>query len=165
MARIPHQSATSTRRPRPRLAIHLLRGPGLLGQGTRYVLTGGTVAVVYLGTTTVLASVAGLPFQVALAIGYCAGLSVHFSMQRFFVWAHHEEYALPFRHQAVRYLAVAGAQYGLTAASTSILPGVLGAPVEVVYLATVAVLMSVTFVVFRHGVFHPKTTIGSGGGR
>jgi putative flippase GtrA len=160
MAHNPRQSATSIRRVRSRLTIHLLRGPGLLGQGTRYALTGGTVAVVYLGTTTVLASVAGLPFQVALAIGYCAGLLVHFSMQRFFVWAHHEEYALPFHHQAVRYLAVAGAQYGLTATSTSVLPGVLGAPVEFVYLATVAVLMSVTFVIFRHGVFHPKTTIG-----
>jgi putative flippase GtrA len=142
-----------------------MRGSGLLGQGARYAMTGGTVAIVYLGVTTMLAGVVGLPFQVALAIGFCAGLSVHFTMQRLFVWAHHEEYALPLHRQATRYLAVAGAQYGLTATSTSVLPGALGVPVELVYLATVAVLMSVTFVIFRHGVFHPKTTVDDGRGR
>jgi putative flippase GtrA len=156
MARIPRQSATS-RPVQPGLALRLLRGPSLLGQSARYVLTGGTVTVVYLGTTTLLASVVGLPFQVALAIGYCAGVSVHFSMQRFFVWAHHEEYALALHHQAARYLALTGTEYGLTAASTAILPKALGMPVEVVYLGTVAALVSVNFMVFRNGIFHPKT--------
>jgi putative flippase GtrA len=137
--------------------MRLLKGPSLLGQSARYVLTGGTVTVVYLGTTTVLASVVGLPFQIALAIGYCAGLSVHFSMQRFFVWAHHEGYALPLRHQAARYLALTGIEYGLTAASTAILPKALGTPVEVVYLGTVAALVLVNFMVFRNGIFHPNT--------
>ncbi len=92
------------------------RSSGLLGQGARYVLAGGTVTLVYLGTTTVLADVVGLPFQIALAIGFCTGLAVHFTLQRFFVWAPHEGYALPLHHQAARYLVVAGAQYGLTAA-------------------------------------------------
>jgi putative flippase GtrA len=133
-----------------------LRGPGLLGQGARYAVAGATVAAVYLGTTTALADVAGLPFQIALIIGFCVGLSAHFTLQRFFVWAHHEGYALPFNHQAARYLAVAGAQYGLTAASTSVLPAALGLPVEVVYFATVAALVSVNFLIFRNGVFHPK---------
>jgi len=135
-----------------------LRAPGLLGQGARYFLTGCMATVVYLGSTTVLADVAGLPFQIALIVGFCVGLSVHFTLQRFFVWAHHEEYALPFNHQAGRYLVVAGAQYGLTAASTSVLPAALGLPVELVYLATVAVLVSGSFLVFRNGVFHPKTS-------
>ena len=136
-----------------------LRDSGLLHQGARYVLAGSTVTLVYLGTTTLLADVAGLPFQIALIIGACIGLSVHFTLQRFFVWARHEEYALPLNHQAARYLVVAGTQYGLTAASTLTLPAALGLPVELVYLATVAVLVSGNFVIFRNRVFHAKVQV------
>jgi putative flippase GtrA len=114
------------------------------------------VTIIYLGATTVLADVVGLPFQIALAIGACVGLCVHFTLQRFFVWAHREAYALPLHHQAGRYLVVAGAQYGLTAASTSVLPAAFGLPIELVYLGTVAILVSVNFLIFRNSVFHPK---------
>ena len=114
------------------------------------------MALVYLTTTTVLAEGAGMRFQLALAIGFCVGLAVHFTLQRVFVWTHHEEFALPLRHQLGRYLAVAAVQYGVTAASTSLLPAALGAPTEAVYLATVAVVLSANFLVFRHGIFHGK---------
>lgn len=134
---------------------------GLLGQGARFVLAGGTVMLVYLTTTTVLADVVGLPFQVALAVGFCVGLIVHFTLQRTFVWAHEEEFALPLHHQAARYLSVAGVQYGVTAASTSLLPGALGAPTEIVYLATVAAVTATNFLVFRHGIFHPKAALAN----
>ena len=136
-----------------------LRSPssGLLGQGTRFALAGGAVALVYLATTTLLAEVVGMPFQIALAIGFCVGISVHFTLQRVFVWTHHEEFALPMHHQAARYLAAAGVQYGLTAASTSLLPAALGTPTEIVYLATVTVVISINFLVFRHGIFHGKS--------
>lgn len=127
---------------------------GVVGQGVRYAMAGCVVATVYLGTTTLLADVVGLHFQVALVIGFCCGLTVHFTLQRVFVWRRHEQFALPFRHQAWRYLVVAGAQYGLTAASTSILPAALGLPTELVYVVTVGGLISVNFVVFRNGVFH-----------
>jgi putative flippase GtrA len=139
-------------------AVRRLRSPdsGLLGQGARFALAGGTVAFVYLTTTTVLADVVGLPFQVALAIGFSVGLIVHFTLQRMFVWTHHEEFALPLHHQAGRYLVAAGVQYGITAASTSLLPPVLGVSTEIVYLATVAVVLATNFVVFRHGIFHAK---------
>ena len=55
-----------------------------------------------------------------------------------------------------RYLAVAAAQYGVTAASTALLPHALGVSTEIVYLVTVAVVVSVNFLVFRHGIFHAK---------
>jgi len=135
-----------------------LRSPssGLLGQGTRFGLAGGLVALVYLGTTTLLADVVGLPFQVALAIGFGVAISLHFTLQRVFVWIHHEDFALPVYEQAGRYLAVAAVQYGVTAASTALLPSALGISTELVYLATVAVILSVNFLVFRHGIFHAK---------
>jgi putative flippase GtrA len=136
--------------------VRALRGheSGLLGQGTRFAIAGATVMVVYLTTTTVLADVAGLAFELALAIGFCVGLMVHFTLQRRFVWVHAQEFALPLRHQAARYLTVAGIQYGLTAASTALLPHALGLPTEIVYLATVATITATNFVVFRNGIFH-----------
>jgi len=140
--------------------VRALRGheSGLLGQGTRFAIAGATVTMVYLTTTTVLADVAGLPFELALAIGFCVSVMVHFTLQRRFVWVHAEEFALPLHHQAARYLTVAGIQYGLTAASTAVLPRALGLPTEIVYLATVAVITATNFVVFRNGIFHPKDT-------
>jgi putative flippase GtrA len=140
----------------PRLA-RILASPGLLGQGIRFALTGGLVAIVYLTTTTVLADVVGLPFQAALVIGFCLAISVHFTLQRRFVWASDTEFALGMSHQVVRYLVVAGCQYGITAASTLLLPKALGLPTTVVYLATALLLVAVNFVVFRNGIFHARS--------
>ncbi len=131
---------------------------GLAGQGVRYVMTGVFVALVYLLTTTFLAVVVGLPFQEALFAGFALALSVHFTLQRLFVWAREEEFALPFQRQARRYLVVAGVQYGVTATSTSLLPRVVGLSTEVVYLITVLLLTSTNFLLFRTVVFHPERT-------
>ncbi len=131
---------------------------GLTGQGVRYALTGVVVALVYLLATTLLAVVVGLPFQAALPIGFALAISVHFTLQRLFVWVHHEQFALPFRHQARRYLTVVLVQYGLTAASTALLPGALGLPTEAVYLITALLLAGVNFLLFRSVVFHPERT-------
>jgi putative flippase GtrA len=131
---------------------------GLAGQGVRYAVAGVFVALVYLLTTTLLAEVVGLPFQVALSIGFAVALGVHFTLQRLFVWVHEEAFALPFQHQARRYLVVAGAQYGVTATTTALLPKVLGLPTEVVYLITVVLLAGANFVLFRTVVFHPERT-------
>jgi putative flippase GtrA len=128
----------------------------MLGQGLRFVLVGGFVALVYLLTTTVLALAVGLPFQVALTIGFCLALCIHFTLQRVFVWANRDGFALPIHHQVGRYLTMAGAQYGITSATTSLLPAALGLPTEVVYVVTVALLAATNFLVFRHGVFHAK---------
>jgi putative flippase GtrA len=112
--------------------------------------------VVYLGSTTLLADVAGFTFQLALAIGFGLAMAVHFTLQRLFVWAQPDEFALSLGHQAVRYVVLSGAQYAVTAASTAFLPGALGVDTEIVYFATVAVVVGTNFLVFRHGIFHPK---------
>jgi putative flippase GtrA len=134
-------------------------GSGLLGQGTRFAVAGATVTLVYLLTTTVLGDLVGLPFQAALAIGFCCGLVVHFTLQRTFVWLHHEEFALSLPHQVGRYLFAAGVQYGVTAASTALLPSVLGLATEVVYLGTVVIVVGSNFLVFRHGIFHAEAGV------
>jgi putative flippase GtrA len=129
---------------------------GLLGQGTRYAVAGTFVALVYLLTTTLLAVVVGLPFHEALAIGFTLQLGVHYTLQRIFVWVHDEDFALPFRYQARRYLMVAAGQLGTTALATSLLPPVLGLSTEVVYLMTAGLITIANFLLFRNVVFHPE---------
>ncbi len=145
-------------------AARHLRSPdsGLLGQGVRFIFAGGLVVVIYVIVTTVLASVVGLPFQVALAIGFATALMFQFTLYRLFVWTHHEGFALPVHHQAARYLAAAAIGYGFTAASTSLLPAALGLSTEIVYLGTVAALPVINFTVSRQGIFHPKRTTDEG---
>jgi putative flippase GtrA len=147
----------SPRRPLLERALHL-RSPdsGTIGQGFRYAVAGVTVAGWYLLATIVLADVIGVAFQLALVIGWATAVLLHFTLQRFFVWVHHSDFALGFGSQVGRYLLVAGTQYGVTVAATSELPRALNVPVTFVYLATVAVITSTNFVVFRGGVFHAE---------
>jgi putative flippase GtrA len=144
-----------TRRPLADRVEHL-RSPdsGAVGQGLRYAVAGSIVALWYLTTTTVLADVFGVAFQLALVIGFVSAVLVHFTLQRFFVWVHHSEFALGIRAQVTRYLLVAGCQYAVTAAATSLLPGALGLPVTPVYFATAVALPGLNFLIFRGGVFH-----------
>lgn len=141
-----------------------LRGQ-LAGQGLRFLISGGFVALVYTGTTTLLAEVVGIPFQVAIAIGFTIGLATHFTLQRVFVWAHADGFALPLGHQLARYLALAAVQYGLTALSTATLPKALVVSTEIVYLATVAVISVANFALFRLHVFRPAAAVPVPGDR
>lgn len=147
----------ATKRPLADRVLHL-RSPdsGTAGQGLRYAISGTIVALWYLVATTVLADVLGVAFQLALAIGFATAVLLHFTLQRLFVWVHHEKFALPLHHQVGRYLLVAGAQYAITVATTSVLPGALDLPVILVYYATAITLASVNFLIFRGRIFHAE---------
>jgi putative flippase GtrA len=127
---------------------------GIAGQGIRFALSGTLVALVYVAVTTLLHDAFAVPFQIALAIGFVVSVALHFTLQRLFVWRHYARFALAAHRQAMRYLSVCGAQYGITALSTSQLPHVIGLPVEVVYLLTMFTVAGINFVVFRGRVFH-----------
>jgi putative flippase GtrA len=151
--------AQAKRRGAGRGALEFLRDVrsprwGIYGQGFRFALSGAVVASVYATATTVLHEVCGLPFELALAIGYVVSAVVHYTLQRLFVWRHNEQFALAAHSQVARYLCVSLSQYGLTALATARLPGLLGAPVEAVYLTTMLILAVINFVVFRSRVFH-----------
>jgi len=120
------------------------------------MLSGILVAILYASVTTLLHEVFDVRFQIALLIGFLAGVALHFTLQRFFVWRHEQEFALAVHQQAARYLLVCCSQYGVTALSTSQLPTRLGVPVEVVYLTTMIAVATVNFIVFRGRVFHPN---------
>lgn len=144
-------------RSRDRFEVWLGRGSAwtdLRRQGLRFVLVGGIVFGIYVGTTSLLAEVIGLPFEVSLAIGFSLAIATHFSLQRLYVWRHASAYALPLHHQLARYLAMAAIQYGLTAAITATVPHALGVSPEVVYLPTVVVITATNFLIFRSRIFH-----------
>lgn len=143
-------------------ALRVLRtGSGLAGQGARYAIAGGVVTAFYVSLTTVLALVVGLPFQLALALGFCLALTLHFTLQRVFVWADREQFALSFHYQAGRYLIASAVQYGMTAVSTSFLPPLLGMSAEAVYIIVVPLLALSNFLVFRYMVFHGASPVGA----
>jgi putative flippase GtrA len=144
--------------------LELLRTDAVLAQGVRFALCGAFVSLVYLATTTLLAEVSHLRFQIALVIGWTAAISVHFTLQRTFVWKRRSGFALPFPHQVGRYLLVAVSQLAVTAATTTVLPSALGVPAEAVYLATAALVTLVNFLVFRNRVFHGEPAVVQRGG-
>src|SRR4051812_36832460 len=109
----------------------------LLGQMLRFVGAGVLVTCLYLGLTGVLASVAGAPFQAAVAIGYFTSVAVHFVLHRLFVFATDDEYQLGVGGQLSRYLVLVVAQYGVTAAAVAVLPELLGVDRFVAWLAAV----------------------------
>jgi putative flippase GtrA len=129
----------------------------VVAQGLRFAVAGSVVALVYLTVTTLLHDLFGVPFQVALISGFLVGISVHFTLQRLFVWRHQQNFALPVHKQAGRYLIVCLPQYGITALATAQLPGLLGWPVEVVYVTTAVSLAAFNFLFFRGSVFHPES--------
>jgi putative flippase GtrA len=150
--------------PRDRIvaAIVWLRRPelGTLGQGIRYALAGGTVALVSLTVTIVLAQGVGIAFEVSFVIGYTLAVITHFTLQRVFVWSHHEEFALPIHHQLGRYLPVALTNYGLVALAIAFLPHALGASTLVVYVSATALVTLCSFVILRSRVFHAEKSSG-----
>jgi putative flippase GtrA len=141
-----------------RVVVRDLRSPrsGLPGQLVRFGLAGGFVTLVYIAITTLLSQVVGLPFEIALGIGFLSALLMHFTFQRLFVWVNEDGFALSFRKQVARYLTMAGTQYACTVASTAILPGVLGVSTEIVYLLTMAVVTGAGFLVMRFIIFHAE---------
>ena len=118
------------------------------------MISGGAVTAIYLALTTALADGFSVPFQIALAIGFCSAIAAHFVLQRFFVWVHHSGFALLVHQQVGRYLVVSSMQYGLTAVVVSLLPKEFGFPVTPVFLVTAIVISVLNFLFFRARVFH-----------
>lgn len=123
-------------------------------QALRFVFSGGTVAVVYLGLGLLLSGPLGVPIQIAIPVSYVISVLFNYSMQRWFVFAHSDEFALSRQAQFIRYVQIGAAQYVLTALATAVLPDVLGLDEQVVYVATALIAAVITFIVLRLVVFH-----------
>lgn len=126
------------------------------GQLVRYALTGALVFVTYVAGTLVLSGPVGIPIVVAIPVAYVIAVTLHFVMQRVFVFDH--EFAEPIGRQIRSYVIVGGSQLAVTAAATAWLPDLLGLPERVVYLLTVPVVSGAAFLFLRARVFHPAAS-------
>jgi putative flippase GtrA len=123
-------------------------------QVIRFVLSGGTVAMVYLGLGLLLSGPLGVPIQIAIPVSYVVSVLFNYSMQRWFVFAHSDDFALSRGAQFLRYVQIGAIQYAFTALATAVLPGWLGVDEQIVYVATALIAAAITFVVLRFVVFH-----------
>ena len=122
-------------------------------QPIRFITAGGTVAVVYLCVTLVLNTL-GLGIQLAIVIGYTVGVVLQFTLQRYFVFANHDEFSLEIHKQLGRYIPMALTQYGLTVLIVAVVPGLLGVNKQIVYVVTAIGLALVVYLINRYFVFH-----------
>jgi putative flippase GtrA len=130
-------------------------------QALRFVLSGGTVAAVYLGLGLLLSGPFGVAIQIAIPVSYVISVLFNYSMQRWFVFAHSDEFALSRQAQFLRYVQIGVAQYVLTALATAVLPDVLGVDEQIVYVVTALIAAAITFVVLRLVVFHGSEGAGA----
>jgi putative flippase GtrA len=120
----------------------------------RYAIAGATVFGTYVACTLLFSGPLGIPIAIAIAIAYVLSVSLHFCLQRFFVFRDRTEFALATHHQIGRYIVIGGVQYCITATLTAVLPGWLGVSEQIVYVCSAFALSGGVFLLLRGGVFH-----------
>lgn len=136
-------------------SIRTLLGHDLAGPLIRYGIAGGCIAAVYLGVPLLLHDVVGVPLEVAIPIAYALALTLHFNLQRHFVFRHVDEFALSARQQIGRYAIIAAIQYPTTALATAFLPDVLHVSADAAFLIISLSISLAAFLLLRGHVFHP----------
>lgn len=131
----------------------------LAGSTLRFGIAGGIVAVVYLGIPLLLDGALGVAIQIAIPIAYVLAVSLHFNLQRHFVFRHVARFALSKREQIMRYVAIGAIQYPLTALSTALLPAALGLSHRAAFVATSLAISLTFFIVLRTHVFHARDAL------
>lgn len=139
--------------------IRTLASHELTGSTIRYGIAGALVAAVYLGLPLAL-SAGGVALQVAIPIGYVVAMTVHFNLQRQFVFRHVAAFALSARQQVGRYLVIGAVQYPTTAICVAELPALLHVSERIVYVATTITISTICFLLLRTRVFHAQDALG-----
>ena len=83
-------------------------------------------------------------------------MSLHFTLQRHFVFRHVDEFALSARQQIGRYVVVGAVQYPTTALAIALLPDALGVSPRAIFVCFTLLISSLSFLIFRRHVFHPQ---------
>jgi putative flippase GtrA len=125
------------------------------GSLIRYLMSGVTTTLIYVGLTLLLNSAAGVPIGIAIAVSYALAITVHFLLQRHFVFASDAGFHVSTRDQIMRYVVIGVVQVTITWISTHYLPSLLGLSQQVVYVLTVGVISACTFLLLRFHVFAP----------
>lgn len=150
LASIPHRMEESTVIPPPRAGLRAHLPP--IAVLSKFVITGGLVAAVQFGIVTVLVLL-GVPIQLALALTMIVVLTLHFSLNRQWVFASEPGYAFHLTGQGVRYLLAAGLSYAGLALGTAVFPILLGVPDLVALLLASATMACINFFVLHLWAF------------
>lgn len=137
-------------------SLRVLLGHPFAGAAIRYGVAGAIVAGVYLGIPLLLNGVLGVPIEVAIPLAYLLAITLHFNLQRHFVFAHVDRFALSARRQIGRYVVIGAIQYPTTALATAFLPGLLGVSERVMFVIITLCISVAFFLVLRGHVFHPS---------
>lgn len=137
----------------------LVRRAAVTPVASRFLLTGALVAAVHLLLAAGLI-LAGVHPQVALVVTFAVVLSLHFTLNRQWVFAPDQGYALHLSRQGFRYLTVAGISYVVTAVAIAILPEALDVPVLAIFLVVTAIMACVNFLLLRLWVFRSVEMAG-----
>jgi putative flippase GtrA len=133
------------------------------------VIAGSIVAAVYLGLPVGLNDGAGVPVEAAIPIAFALALTLHFTLQRTFVFRHVATFALSTRAQIRRYCVIAAVQYPTTAALTALLPGLLHLSQRDCFVIITLSMSLFSFTMLRTRIFHshrgpaPPQSVGTEG--
>jgi putative flippase GtrA len=126
----------------------------LSNSAIRYGIAGATVALVYISLPVVLNAGARVPLELSIPVSYLTAVTLHFNLQRHFVFRHVHSFALTRRAQIGRYVIMGAVQYPTAAIATALLPRLLGLSARATFVV-VALTMSVgAFLVLRAHIFH-----------
>jgi putative flippase GtrA len=138
--------------PSPARAV-ALRGHPTVRRLGRFALSGLAVQAVYATAMAGFLLALDLPRQLALVLSYCCALSVHFTLNRQFVFAPSDGYAHGLSAHGRRYLVVAAATYGVTALGLAVVPGALGVAPYLGWLLVTAAIAILNFLFLGRFVF------------
>ena len=134
---------------------------GFTLQLARFGVAGALVFGVYTGGTLLLSGPLGVPIVVAIALAYLVGVTLHFLLQRHFVFLDRDTFALPLKAQVSRYVVIGVCQYTLTSVAVTTLPHVIGASQQLVFVGVVVAISLFSFTVLRTAIFHEPRAGGS----
>lgn len=120
------------------------------------------MAGVYLAIPLFLNGVMGVPIQVAIPLAYVLAVTLHFNLQRHFVFRHVDAFALSVRQQIGRYVAIGAIQYPTTALAIAFLPELLGVSQRVMFVIVTISISIVFFLILRGHVFHASADLAQG---
>jgi putative flippase GtrA len=142
------------------LLAALLERPWVRRLG-RFLLSAVAVQGVYTAGMGVGLLLLHEPRQAVLLVAFLLSLTVHFSLNRQWVFnprhpaqgTEHHVYSVSLSGHGMRYVLLAAAAYAVTALSLGLLPGALGVAPFLVWLATSGAIGALNFFVLGRFVF------------
>ena len=123
-------------------------------QFARYALAGAITLMVGAGTVMALTAITGMAIQLAIFCSYPLLITMHFSLQRHFVFPERNAFTLTTSTQLRRYLVICAGHYACVAVGTAGIARLTSLSSRAAYLIMVATMPLIVFMTFRRRVFH-----------